>query len=291
MSFFDQVYDEMSWQEVCYRLPSELAVNALKRRVNNLETLQMFFDNVGDQPISVKELKSHVNNILNLENPADILDKFGTNYEKVIFNWMDDTNRQRLKNHDQSKLSTKFLFNVADSGSREDLHALMGRVLSEATINQSHIRSILSKADNTHINSLVDVILKDARPEVRACVLSVGSLTNKSMISDMQMIIGLKALAQCNYGNRPSSISVLSIEAFANLRPLERLNALEIYLGYFPEYKKIQAFDPAPTDDEFNMILFAGCIEHNERVTKLNEKYNRITKEDPPDNGEDEEED
>ena len=47
MSIFDQAYDNMSWQEVCYRLPGDLAVNALKRRVNNLDTLKMFFDNVG----------------------------------------------------------------------------------------------------------------------------------------------------------------------------------------------------------------------------------------------------
>ena len=48
MSFFDQAYDEMSWQEICYRLPSELAIDALQRRINNLDTLRMFFDNVGN---------------------------------------------------------------------------------------------------------------------------------------------------------------------------------------------------------------------------------------------------
>ena len=46
MSFFDQAYDDMSLEEVCYRLPSDLAVNALKRRVTNLDTLMSFIEKV-----------------------------------------------------------------------------------------------------------------------------------------------------------------------------------------------------------------------------------------------------
>ena len=41
-------------------------------------------------------------------------------------------------------------------------------------------------------------------------------------------------------------------------------------------------FNPAPSEEEFQLILFAGCIEHNERVVKLNELYKQITEADPP---------
>jgi len=289
MSLFDQAYDEMSWQEVCYRLPSELAVNALKRRITNLDTLRMMFDNAGSQPSSVKELKEHVNTILSAEDPQDILDTFDEKYEKVLFVWLDAENKTRIKNHDPDKLSTKFLFNTTGSDDREGLKVIMDRVLNEDPINQAHLRSVLNKADDIHFTNLVDSILKDSRPEVRVCALGVSGLSNKEILSNHQKAIALKALAKCASSRPVGSMMVLNIDVFANLKPMERLTALERYLSYFPRYRKVPAFDPVPTQDEFDMILFAGCIEHNDMVTKLNETYKQITEEDPPE-AEDEEE-
>lgn len=282
MSFFDQAYDDMSWQEVCYRLPSELAVSALKRRVNNLDTLRMFFDNVGSQPASVKELKEHVNLLVSDEDPDDILDIFEDKYEKVLFAWMDSANKSRLKEHDPDKLSTTFLFNVTKSEDRAGLRVLLDRVLDEDPINQAHLRSVLNKADDEHFTPLVDSILKDSRPEVRVCSLGVTGVTNKSILSDHQKAIGLKALAKCASHHPVGSIMMLNIDVFASLKPMERLVALEKYLSYFPRHKKVQAFSPAPSQEEFDMILFAGCIEHNDMVTKLNKTYKAITEDDPP---------
>lgn len=286
MSFFDQAYDEMSWQEVCYRLPSELAINALRRRINNLDTLRMFLDNVGAQPASVKDLKEHVNKILAAENPQDILDTFDNTYEKVLFGWLNPDNTKRIKEYDVSKLSTKFLFNITDSDNKDGLRLIMDRLLNEDPINQSHLRSVLNKASDKNFATLVDSVLKDSRPEVRVCALGVSGLSNREILSNHQKAIALKAMAKCA-SNRPiGSIMVLNVDVFANLKPMERLIALERYLSYFPRYEKVPAFNPVPTQDEFDMILFAGCIEHNDMVNKINTIYKQITEEDPP-NGND----
>lgn len=281
MSFFDQAYDDMSWEEVCYRLPGELAISALKRRITNLDTLKMFFEGTGRQPNSVKELKRHINSIVANEDPEDILDTFDEKYEKVLFDWLDDDNKDRIKNHDAEKLSTKFLFNSTKSDDREGLQLIMDRVLQEDPVNNTHIRAVLNKSDSDHLGILLDRILKDSRPEVRVSVLGICGLTNKSLLSDHHKVIGLKALAKCNSYNPVATIGIMNIDVFANLRPDERLTALEKYFSYFPAYEKVPAFDPMPSEDEFNLILFAGCIEHNDRVVKLVETYKRITELDP----------
>ena len=54
--------------------------------------------------------------------------------------------------------------------------------------------------------------------------------------------------------------------------------ALDRYLNYFPTYRKVKVFDPEPTEDEMNLILFAGCFQFNDLVEKIVEKYNKITK-------------
>lgn len=288
MSFFDQAYDEMSWEEVCYRLPSDLAVASLKRRVSNLDTIRMLFENVGSAPAVVNALKSHVNDILNGEDPDDILDLFAEDYEKVLFAWLDESNRKRVRDHDPDKLSLKFLFNTTDSDDKSGLTTVLDKVLAESVVNQSHLRAVLNKADDIVFGSMIDKIVRDSRPEVRVSLLSIGGSSNRAMISDHQRVMGLKALSKCS--SRPPTMNILPIHVFAELRPLERLNALEAYFNYFPVYKKVKAFDPAPSKEEFDMILFAGCIEHNDRVTKLNEKYRLITEADPP-KSEDSEED
>lgn len=289
MSFFDQVYDDMSWEEVCYRLPSELAVNAILRRVTNLQTLRMFMESVGTQPSGIKELKNHVNEILSGEEPDDIMKEFPEDkFEKGLFNWMDDTNRKRLRDNDPDGMSMKYLFNSTDSDDRDGMKVVLDRILSEQSINPLHLRATLNKADDVVFASMLDTILKDSRPEVRVQVLSVSGVSNKGMISDLQRTIGLKALAKCATERPTATMSILPIDVFSNLKPLERLTALERYLNYFPSYRKIPAFNPDPTKEEFDMILFAGCIEHNDKVTKLNEKYHLITEADLPQEDDDE---
>jgi len=282
MSFFDQAYDEMSWQEICYRLPGDLAVRAVIRRVTNLETLRMLFDNLGNQPSNVKELKEHVNSVVAESELDDIFEEFEQSYHPTLFNWLTQNNIDRIRTHDPDKLGTKFLFNLTDANDSEGLQTIFDRILKEDIVNDSHLRAVLRKADDTCLAPLLDKLLKDSRPEIRANILCIPGLTNKELVSDHQRVIGLKAFAKCVSSRPIASINVLSVHAFSSLRPLERLTALERYLGYFPHYNRVKAFNPVPTEEEFKMILFAGCIEHNDIVTRINELYEKITNMDPP---------
>lgn len=282
MGFFDDAYDNMTWQEVCYRLPSDMAVSALKRRITNLDTLRMFFENVGKQPNSVKELKHHINGVVNNENPDDILDAFAEDYEQTIFNWLDDDNKKKMREHDPSKLSLQFLFNCTKSNDRAGIEELMDKVLQDPEFNNTHLRAVINKADGNFMNVLLDKIVKDSRPEVRVCVLGVRGLSSQSFIGDRYKVIGLKALAKCSAHQPIGSIGLMNVDSFNALKPVERLDALEKYFSYFPRYKKVEAFSPVPAKEEFDMILFSGCLEHNERVNKLNEAYEQITTLDPP---------
>jgi hypothetical protein len=281
MGFFDQAYDEMSWKEVCYRLPSELAINALKRRITNLETIKMFVENVGSQPANIVALKDHVNDIISNEDVENILDVFEDKFHPVLFNWLSKNNSTRIKDHDPSKLSTKFLFNLTNSSDRSGLQEVFKRVLDEDA-SPSKIRAVLRKADDVCMPPLLNILMRDSRPEVRACLLCVPGLTNSELVTDHQKVIGLKAMAKCDRHIDFGYTNKLSINVFSALKPKERLEALERYLSFFPVYKRVEAFDPSPSDDEFRMILFAGCVEYNEEVNKINEKYNLIVNTDPP---------
>ena len=281
MSFFDQAYDAMSWQEVCYRLPSDLAVNALKRRITNLDTLKMFFDNVGNQPSGVKPLKDHVNELLTANTIDDIFNAFGEpEYQPILFNWMNADNSKRFKGFDPTKLGLKFLFNLTDSKDQAGLDAIMDKVLAEPELSLAHVKSVLSKADDSVVAPLVNKLSLDARPEVRVCLLSVPG-SNSYKVSELQKIIGLKALAKCA-SNPLTAVNILSMNAFSSLRPAERMIALERYLDCFPVYHKMAAFDPMPSEEEFKIILFAGCIEQNDTVNKILERYKQITEQEPP---------
>ena len=285
MSFFDQAYDAMSWQEVCYRLPSELAVNALRRRVTNLDTLKMFFENVGGQCANTKALKDHVNDLIAATTLDDLFVAFDEAAQPTLFNWMTSANRDRLKSYDPAKLSLKLLFNLTNSKDSAALEAIMDKILA-GDFNQGHIRSVLSKTDDSIVAPLLAKMAVDKRPEVRAMLLSVpGSNANK--VSEMQKVIGLKALAKC--ASMPlTAINMLSLASFATLRAGERLIALDRYLDCFSLYHKQQAFTTAPSEEELRMLLFAGCIEQNDLVNKLLERYRNITEADEPEQKEEE---
>lgn len=288
-SFFDQEYDDMTWSQVCYRLPGELAVNALKRRVNNLDTLVMFFDNVGSQPSGIKELRAHVNDVIADFTVDEVFEKFETPSHPLLFNWMDSKNKDRLKDDGQENLSHKFLFNLSDPNDVTSLNRVLDSVLEEEHPAQSQIISVLNKVSSVHFNSFLDRIMKDARPSVRVCALSVRDVHNEQLISNFQKVIALKALVKMPFPEE-RSIGMLDFKIFSDLRPADRMTALEKYFNQFPKYRQIKVFSPEPTDDEFQLVIFAGCIEHNDRVKKLNETYKEITELEPP-ASEDEEED
>ena len=287
MSLFDQAFDVMTWKEVCYRLGGEgdLAVNALKRRITNLETLKLFFDNfsnVGKQPVSTKPLKEHINSILTSYLPADIFSVVGDEkYQPVLFAWMDKDNIARFRDYDPTKMGTKFVFNILDAKDQSSMEKMLEQILAEQEVNQQHLRAVLRKADLKCLPLLFDRIVSDSRPEVRANILSVRGLSSKDLVSDLGKVVGLKALAKC-MGNPLASVNVLSMDLFCRLKPLERLIALERYMSFFPPYRKVKVFDPAPSKEEVEVILFIGCAEHDERVAALKGVYKMITEADPP---------
>lgn len=282
MSFFDQMYDEMSWKEVCCRLPNKMAVNAINRRINNLETLRMFFENIGKQPNSIKEIKQHINDIVRSESSEDVLDLFAEKHERTLFDWMDEENIKRLRDGNKDKLSLKFLFNSTNGDDRDGMIAIMDKILSAKEFIASHLRSVINKVSDRNLNPVLDMMIKDDRPEVRVCVLEAGTHGNYDLIGDRYKTIGLKAMAKCDSDKPLPGINRLSVNIFSNLKPLERLLALEKYFGYFPKYKKIMPFNPSSSAEEFETILFSGCMLHFERVNKLKEEYNKITTLDPP---------
>lgn len=281
MSIFDSAYDEMSWEEVCYRLPGDLAVQSLKRRITNLDTLLMFFASCKNQGRAVSEIRSHVNSILNNYPAADILKQFGEEYHQVLFDWTDVANRKRLKDDAKSELTIKQLFNMTDAKDSKGLDEVLERILADAEIKQSMVLSVLHKADVSAFLPLLNRVIRDKRDEVRCCVLSIGDVAKGKLVSDNMKIVGLKSWAK-GKDIGLSGIDTLDFNLISSLRPAERLDVLKKYLSKFPHYRKMSVFVKDPTDEELDLTLFAGCIDQNDLVVELKDLYNKITKDDKP---------
>ena len=278
MSIFDAAYDEMSLSEVCYRLPGELAVRSLKRRIDNLPTLLDFIKTIGTQPNFVPELKTHINGIISNEAVADIIATFDKSLHSSLFGWLDDSNKARIKNEGRASLDVKLLFNLADEKDLDDLKYVLDSVLKDPTLRTSQIHSVLNKAEHKIFPQLMDMVAADPRPEVKECILAVRS--NNDLISDHQRTVALKAFVKST--NRLPYLNKQNFKSFSALKPKERLDALNKYFNYFPSYRQIEIFEPSPTQEEFDMIVFAGCLEYNDLVVSLSSRYKQITQEEAP---------
>jgi len=159
------------------------------------------------------------------------------------------------------------------------LSEVLADILTEEFANQGSIISVLQKANSKVFNQLLDTVMRDTRPEVRQCVLGVS--LNRNLLTDHQLTMGLKAFAQATTPLHGFG-GLLSVKTFSALRPEERLHALEKYLNFFPKYRQLVVFEPEPSKEEFDMILFAGCIEQNDLVNRLSKTYQEITEELPP---------
>jgi hypothetical protein len=287
MGFFDQAYDNLSWEQVCFRLPSELAVSALKRRITNIDTLATFFENCGTKSNAIKELKVYINSILNAYSAVDILTKFDEAQHPTLFGWVDDANKNRLKTDASASIPTKLLFNMTGDKDAAGLGEILDRVLKEPELKQSAVLSVLHKADYTIFPQLINRVVRDVRPEVRCLVLSVGTEAKRKMLGSNTLLVGLKALAKSTAeGTRQTDLQDFNL--FAQLKAGERLAALKKYLAQFPTYHKCSAFTANPTDEEMDFVLFAGCIDQNDLVVELKTMYNQITKDNKPAEEEDE---
>jgi len=316
MSIFDKAYDEMNWYQVCSRLPGELAVRALQRRILNLSTLSTFVDTAGSTVINIGDLKGHVNNVLANASLDDIFDTFDEAKHPILFQWLDDENTKRIKENARDKLTTKFKFNITESSDEEGLAEILDTVLTEdlqdvpsdfstfmdpncadcgafgepcdvhmpelSEQSSKRIRAVLEKADSSVFKTLVNKVLGDKRPTVRASVLGLFNYGNNCTLTDNQNLIALKAFVKLPDTSTLNAIRTLNYKLFSELRPMERLVALERYLNYFPRYRKIKLFEPMPTLDEFKYLLFSCSIEHHERVEALYQQFRDITELDPP---------
>ena len=312
MSIFDKAYDEMSMAQVCSRLPGELSIRALKRRILNLDTLYSFIEINKHAHNNVQELKWLVNGILASASLDEIFEKFKPEAHPVLFQWLDDSNTKRIKDNAKDKLTTTFRFNLTDSTDEAELSSIMDKVLAEdlqgivntmdpncqdctslgeacdnhyvaptSENSSKRIRAVLDKASPDVFKTLVEKVLADKRPEVKASVLGVVGSRNRRTLTDNQMLIALKAFAKADTSSL-RSVKTLSYSIFAELRPLERLAALEKYFAYYPEYRKLEVFDPMPTLEEFKFLLFSCTVEHYERVETLISRFRNITELDPP---------
>ena len=280
MGFFDAVFDELTWEQVSYRLPSPLAVSALKRRILNLDTLLSFFASLGSKPSNVPELKTHINELLNQYSAVDILAKFEEPHHPALFSWCDAANAERLKTDAKDKLTIKQLFNMTKDSDVEGLTDILDHILTAPELKTSMVSSVLRKADLKAFQPLLNKVVRDPRHEVRALVLSIGDFNKTRAISDIQRMVGLKSLAKSNV--EVKHMDVLDFNLITSLKASERLIVLKKYLSVFPLYRKCGVFTKEPTEEEFDLTLFAGCIDQNELVIELKTLYNKITKEDPP---------
>jgi hypothetical protein len=281
----NQAYDEMELDEVICRLPSEFAIGSIKRRIDTVDKLKTLFNTRDAGGASTcDEIKDHINEIISSSSVDDIFNTLTPDYHPTLFGWLNDINRNRLLQDGKDKLTIKFIFNLTKSDDLDGMRYILNRVLAENNPSISKIISILNKIDKVYFQQLVDPIIKDSRPRVKSSILSVHKRSNVDTISDHQKMIALKAFAKIPASEESSRhIQPMDFKLFQNLKPLERIMALDRYLNYFPKYRKIKVFDPEPTQDELDSILFAGCFQYNDVIEDIVKKYNAITKDEKSD--------
>ena len=288
MSFFDSFYDEMSWEEVADRLPGELAINSLKRRVINLGTLEQFVLAVNPNTNkNIPELKTHINSLLSGETVDDILKIFPTEKHHLLFAWLDKTNMDRVKGEGLDKIGVKLAFNLTADDDVKNLSSILKRVIEENNVVRA--LSVLNKAKSQVFVNLVDIVLTCGNPDMAAALLSVKA-NHFDMLTDLQRLIALKAFAKSSSSSL-GVITKLDFRLFTELNPRERLTAINRYLDFFPQYKHIEVFYPSPSEEELQAALFSGCIEFNDEVNEVYKKYNAIVNENAPVEEKEEEED
>ena len=278
----NQAYDEMEFEEVICRLPSEFAIGSIKRRVTDVAGLvKLFRARDGGGASKVKEIKSHVNDIIENSSIDDIFTSLTEGYHPTLFGWLNDKNRDRIIEDGKDKLTVEFVFNLTNSKDLDGMQYVLDRILSEQEPSTSKVMSVVNKIDSTQFQMLIKTVLKDERSKIRSIILSINNLHNFKTISNHQKMIALKAFAKIPSSDKSvRHIQPIDFKLFKDLKPLERIMALDRYLNYFkPTSKKQEVFDPEPTADELDSILFAGCFEFNDVVEDIKNKYSAITTE------------
>lgn len=280
--FLNKIFDEMTWDELMCRLPGEMAVAAVNRRVSDFEKMKEFFEHQDRNAFNVVGIKDNINNIISNASVSDILAAFPKEKHPILFRWISETNKKRIMDEGKRELSIEFVFNLTKPDDLNGMTEILDRILAEPEPEIKKISSVIGKIDNKYFQQFAEVLLKDKRAQVRACILSANN-QGYDTLSDHQKLIALKALAKLpSAEQRLGHINQIDFPLFVNMKPLERLTALDIYLDYFPAHRKIQVFAAKPTEEEFHSILFAGCFDHTTLVENIMKKYKAITEEDAP---------
>jgi hypothetical protein len=273
----DKIYDEMPLDDVICRLPSGLAIRAIKRRIKTVDQLADIFTFQNRMTVKIPTLKSYINALVSTLSVDEILDKVKSDNYPHLFSWLDEGNSKRILKEGKDKLSIEFIFNLTDAKDIDGLLFILDRILSDAAPKLSKIASVLNKIDLKHFLQLIDVVLADKRDYVRTAILATRWEAYQ-LLSKTQKMVAVKALAKLPSScESPKGIQKINFKLFKNLKPLERIMALDKYLDYFPTFRKIKIFNPMPTEDEFKLILFAGCFEYNDLVENIVRKYKDIT--------------
>lgn len=281
-SIFDQAYDEMTLDEVIYRLPGELAVSAFKRRVKTaediLEILKVSESKSAASELSVRE---HINDII-ANMPIEDLVKVDEKYHPRMFKWLNKSNTDRIKEYGVDYISTKLLFNITDPDEHTVWEALLQKTINASPINKTYIARIAEKIDSDYFGSILNIILSNSRPEVRSAVLQIQARPNVSYITEQQLILGLKAYAKCTPSETYEAIRLLDWEWLKQLKAQERFFVIKNYLTHMPEFQKLKVFKNQPSFDEFKNYIFPASIQFNEEFNQLLERYSKVTQEDAP---------
>lgn len=276
-ALIDKIFDKMSLMEVTFRLPNKPAVDAIKRRINTLDQLKDIFNIQNRMVVKHPEIRKHVNAIIASTSVDDLLDSMDASEHPKLFSWLDQENSNRIMEDGRDKLTIEFMFNLTKSDDLSGMEDILGRILALPTPKMSKICSVLNKIDKKYFLQLVEKVVSDKREYVRTSILATNS-NSFSLLTDTHKMIAIKALGRVPSScETPQGVQAIDFKLFKSLKPLERIMALDKYLDYFPKGKKIRVFDPAPTEDEFKLILFAGCFEYNDLVEKMIEKYRDIT--------------
>ena len=284
--FINQIYDEMDLKEVICRLPGDMAVAAIERRIQTPTDLVEFFQAAAVEKETSKcvPVKNHINSIVEAhDNIADVLNAVDSHWHPVLHGYLNDTNKDRFLTEGADVLSVKFQFNLTKSDDIAGLSRVLTRIISDTEPSYSQVLSVLNKVVPEHFQTLAKLCLKSDKPIVKASILAVYNEYNYETISDHQKMIALKAFAKIPSSHEGlQSCQPVDFQLFKDMKPLERLLALDRYLSLFPVYQKRKAFDPAPSEEEFEDILFAGCFQYYDLVESITNKYKAITEEESP---------
>lgn len=272
-----QAYDEMKLYEVVCRLPGDYAMAALKRRVSSPAGFEKFFSTPDvDGAGKITAVKDYINEVVAGVSVASLLNDVDAKLYPKLFGWLSADNKSRILADGGNILSPEFVFNLSDKSNVDEMVFALRRVLEEPEPGVSKVTSVLNRADASCLNTLVGVVLKDARPLVVSSILSIYSKADK--ITDHQKMIALKAFAKIPESQAGSRhVEPVDFRLFQDLKPLERIMALGRYLGYFSAGGRAAPFNPAPSEEDFDKILFAGAFQYNDLVEDIKKKYQAIT--------------